>query len=87
MGRAMGMWPSYVIRSKDSLLEAQPLLLGLAKQSHQFQQRGWQPQTGLESLFFFELPNHSLRFYKAGVASLCHTNVPACVCDGGVDRF
>lgn len=60
----MGMWPSYVIRSKDSLLEAQPLLLGLAKQSHQFQQRGWQPQTGLESLFFLSyltIPHVSIK--------------------------
>lgn len=36
---------------------------------------------------FFELLNHSSCFCKAVVASLCRTNVPACVCDGRVSSF
>lgn len=46
---------------------------------------GWQPQAVQKNCF--ELPKHASGFCKAAVASLCNTNVPTWVYNGGVSIF
>lgn len=80
-GRAVGRLLRNIIRRKGLQVEGQPPLSGLMVSEG----GGWQPQAGQKNCF--ELSAHTSGFCKAALASLCHTNVPAWVCGGGVNIF